>query len=146
MTRLNADGRDALRASGGAHALTDVTGYGLAGHASEVAEASALTLEIDVDALPLIEGALPLAVPRYFTRASKSNREFLAGRLRIEPSADPTRVEFAFDAQTSGGLLIAVDPERVARLVAELDARGAAASAVIGRVTERQGPTAVVLR
>src|SRR6516162_6393872 len=50
----NAGARDALRASGGAHALTDITGYGLAGHASEVAEASALTLEIDVAALPLI--------------------------------------------------------------------------------------------
>jgi selenide,water dikinase len=146
MARLNADGRDALRASGGAHALTDITGYGLAGHASEVAEASALTLEIDVAALPLIAGALPLAVPRYFTRASKSNREFLAGRLQVEPSADPTLVEFAFDAQTSGGLLIAVDPARVASLVEELRDRGAAASAVIGRVTERQGATAVVLR
>jgi len=146
MTQLNAVGRDALRAAGGTHALTDVTGYGLAGHSSEMAEGAGLTVEIDVGRLPLIEGVLPLAVPRYFTRASASNREFLAGRLRIESTADPTLVEFAFDAQTSGGLLIAVDPDNVDRLVKELDARGARASAVVGRVTARQGATAVVLR
>jgi selenide, water dikinase len=146
MIQLNVVGRDALRASGGAHALTDVTGYGLAGHASEMAEGSRLTVEIDVDKLPLIEGADRLAVPHYFTRASRSNREFLDGRLRVEPGADPTLVEFAFDAQTSGGLLIAVDPRNVDRLVQELEARGALASAVVGRVTERQGEVAVVLR
>ena len=56
MTQLNAVGRDALRAAGGAHALTDVTGYGLAGHASEMAEGAGLTVEIDVASLPVIEG------------------------------------------------------------------------------------------
>jgi selenide,water dikinase len=146
MTQLNAVGRDALRAAGGAHALTDVTGYGLAGHASEMAEGALLTVEIDVASLPVIEGALPLAVPRYHTRASRSNREFLDGRLRTDPTADPALVEFAFDAQTSGGLLIAVALEHVGRLVEELRARGAMAAAVVGRVTERQGPVAVVLR
>ena len=111
MIELNATGRDALRAAGGAHAVTDVTGYGLAGHALEMAEGAHLTFELDVSALPVIAGAEPLAVPRYFTRASKSNREFVRDRLRIEPGVDPTLLEFAFDAQTSGGLLIAVAPE-----------------------------------
>jgi selenide, water dikinase len=146
MIQLNAVGRDALRAAGGAHALTDVTGYGLAGHACEMAEGSIMTLEIVVAALPVIAGAGPLAVPRYYTRASKTNREFLDGRLRVEPSADPHLVEFAFDAQTSGGLLIAIDPDRVGLLVDELERRGAASWAVVGRVTDRQGPIAVVLR
>ncbi len=146
MIQLNVVGRDALRTAGGAHALTDVTGYGLAGHASEMAEGAGLTLEIEVDRLPVIRGVEPLAVPAYFTRASKSNRAFLDGRLRIEPSADLDRVEFAFDAQTSGGLLVAIDPARVDRLVDELQSRGALAAAVIGRVTDRQGSSAVVLR
>ena len=146
MTQLNVIGRDALRASGGAHALTDVTGYGLAGHASEMAEGSRLSVEIDVGRLPLIEGALPLAVPRYFTRASQSNREYLAGRLRVEPSANPILVEFAFDAQTSGGLLIAVDPAHADRLLGELQSRGASAAARIGRILERQDDAVVVLR
>jgi selenide,water dikinase len=146
MIQLNAVGRDALRAAGGTHALTDVTGYGLAGHAGEMAEGAGATFEIDVAALPVIEGALRLAVPRYFTRASRSNREFLQGRLRIEPTADPILVELAFDAQTSGGLLIAVDPNHVTSLVAQLQSRGAMAAAVVGRVTERQGAGAVVLK
>ncbi|MCA1684950.1 MAG: selenide, water dikinase SelD [Planctomycetia bacterium] len=146
MVQLNVIGRDALRAAGGAHALTDVTGYGLAGHASELAEGSGLTVEIEVARLPVIEGVEPLAVPDYFTRASKTNRSFLDGRLRIDPTADPDRAEFAFDAQTSGGLLIAVDASRVDGLVDELRSRGALAAAVVGRVTARQGATAVVLR
>jgi selenide, water dikinase len=146
MIQLNMIGRDALRAAGGAHALTDVTGFGLAGHASEMAEGSRATIVLDTAALPILDGAEPLAIPRYYNRASKTNREFLHGRLRIEPTADPPRVEFAFDAQTSGGLLIAVDPGHVDRLVEELRRRGAAASAVIGRVIERQGDLAIILR
>jgi selenide,water dikinase len=146
MIQLNAVGRDALRASGGVHALTDVTGFGLAGHASELADGSGVTVEIDVSSLPILPGAEALAVPRYYTRASKSNREFLAGRLQEGPGADPVGVEFAFDAQTSGGLLIAVAPEDVGRLVEELKARGAMAASVVGRVVERRDTTAVVLK
>jgi len=146
MTQLNAVGRDAINASGGVHAVTDVTGYGLAGHASEMAEGAKLTVEIDVAALPIIEGAESLAIPRYFTRASKSNREFLQGRLLIDSHADMHRVEFAFDAQTSGGLLIAVEPSHAGRLVEELTQRGASAAAVIGRVSERRGNAAIILR
>ena len=89
MIELNAVGRDALRAAGGAHALTDVTGYGLAGHALEMAEGAGLTFEIDVASLPVIEGAEPLAIPRYHTRASKSNREFVEGRLQVDPRRRP---------------------------------------------------------
>jgi selenide,water dikinase len=126
--------------------LTDVTGFGLAGHASEMAEGAGLTVEIDTAAMPVILGAIPLAVPRHFTRASQSNRAFLAGRLRIERTADARLLEFAFDAQTSGGLLIAVDPSAVGGLIEELQARGALASAIVGRITARQDETAVVLR
>jgi selenide,water dikinase len=146
MIQLNAVGRDAAREAGGTHALTDVTGYGLAGHASEVAEASGVTIEIDVAALPLLDGALPLAVPRYHNRASRSNREFLEGRLLVGPGADATLAEFVFDPQTSGGLLVSVEPGRVDRLVAALRARGATASAIVGRVTARQGGVAIVLK
>jgi selenide,water dikinase len=145
MIQLNAVGRDALRAAGGAHAVTDVTGFGLAGHAAEMADGAALTVEIDTRTLPIIDGAASLAIPRFHTRASKGNREFLADRLRIEATADPIGVEFAFDAQTSGGLLIAVDPAHVARLVDQLESRGAMAAAVVGRVRGRDGPIAVVL-
>jgi selenide,water dikinase len=146
MIELNAIGRDALRASGGAHALTDVTGFGLAGHACEMAEAAHVTIVLDTAALPIIDGAEPLAIPRYYNRASQTNRAFLQGRLEIEPTADPVRVEFVFDAQTSGGLLIAVDPGHREALIEELHRRGAAAAAVVGRVIERQGDIAIIVR
>ena len=146
MTTLNAGARDALNASGGAHALTDVTGFGLAGHASELAEGSGLTVEIDTRALPFIAGSESLAQPKFHTRASKSNRAFLEGRLRVEPSANPLGLQYAFDAQTSGGLLIAVDPAHGERLLEELKARQTPACAVVGRVLERLGETAIVLR
>ena len=145
MIELNAAGRDALRAAGGVHALTDVTGYGLAGHACEMAEGAGLTFAIEVSKLPVIEGAEPLAVPRYYTRASKTNREFLQGRLRTEPGIDPVRLEFAFDAQTSGGLLIAIAADRVSLLIQQLRDRGASAAAIVGRVEERTGDIAIHL-
>jgi selenide,water dikinase len=145
MIELNAVGRDALRAAGGVHALTDVTGYGLAGHACEMAEGASLTFAIEVSKLPVIEGAEPLAVPRYYTRASKTNREFLQGRLRTEPGVDPLRLELAFDAQTSGGLLIAIAPDHVSLLIQRLRDRGASAAAIVGRVEKRSGDIAILL-
>jgi selenide, water dikinase len=145
MIELNAVGRDALRAAGGVHALTDVTGYGLAGHACEMAEGAGLTFAIEVSKLPVIEGAESLAVPRYYTRASKTNREFLQGRLRTEPGVDPVRLEFAFDAQTSGGLLIAIAADHVSLLIDQLRDRGAWAAAIVGRVEERSGDIAIHL-
>jgi selenide,water dikinase len=144
MVQLNAVGRDALRAAGGAHALTDVTGFGLAGHAAEMAEGSGVTIVLESRLLPRIEGSEALANPAFYTRASKGNRAFLEGRIAIHDSADPLGVEYAFDAQTSGGLLIAVDPGHVDRLIDELRARGAMAAAIVGRVVER-GEAAIVV-
>ncbi len=137
MIRLNADASEAGRASGGVHALTDVTGFGLAGHAAEMADGSGITIELDLNALPLIDGAEPLAVPRNFTRASATNRAFLAGRLDIASGANPKRVEFAFDAQTSGGLLVAIAPDHLDAFLEQLKQRETLAAATIGRVVPR---------
>jgi selenide,water dikinase len=146
MIQLNVIGRDALREAGGVSAVTDVTGFGLAGHASEMAEGAGVTLVLNTAALPRIEGSGPLAIPRYFTRASASNRAFLEGRLRIDPGADAVGVEYAFDAQTSGGLLIAIAPERVEALLVALRERGAAAAVVVGEVRAREGQMSVEVR
>lgn len=146
MTQLNSVGRDAIRSASRVHALTDVTGFGLAGHAFEMADAANVTIELDSRALPILEGALALAVPRFHTRASKSNREFLAGRLQVEASADAVGVEFAFDAQTSGGLLIALDSQSVDELVRALVERGALAAHVVGRVLPREDSCVIRLK
>lgn len=145
MTQLNAVGRDALRAADGAHALTDVTGYGLAGHAFELAQGAGVTIRLDTHALPIIDGAAPLAVATFHTRASKTNRAYVAEHLRTEPTIDPVGLEFAFDPQTSGGLLIAIDPAHLDRLQAELHSRGALACAVVGQVLPRDGEIALIL-
>ena len=146
MTTLNAIGRDALRASGGVSAVTDVTGFGLAGHALEMARGAGLTVAIDTAALPRIEGTEPLANPRYRTRGSKNNVAFVDPHLLIEPGADPLGLEYAFDAQTSGGLLIAVAADSVDALLAELTRRRSPAAMVVGRVLARRDDAALVLR
>jgi selenide,water dikinase len=146
MTSLNAIGRDALRISGGVSAVTDVTGFGLVGHASEMAQGANLTIEIDVSQLPKIAGSEVLAYERFHTRATGSNRAFVAPRLLIQPAADPLGLEYAFDAQTSGGLLIAVAPSHVDTLVSALRTLSAPACSVVGRVVERRGDVAIVLR
>jgi len=144
MTQLNAVGRDALNTAGGASSVTDVTGFGLAGHATEMAEGSGVTIEIDLAALPRIEGSDELARAGFITRATKTNRAFVGDRLELRAGADPLALEYLFDAQTSGGLLIAIHPDHADKLVAELKAREALASAVVGRVVARRGGTALV--
>jgi selenide,water dikinase len=144
MVQLNDIGRDAMRAAG-AHSATDITGFGLAGHAYEMAEGSQTTLLLELSRLPLLPGAEGLAHKPYRTRASGTNASYVASGLRIEGQPDPVRLEFFYDAQTSGGLLISVPGERAEALVADLHARGALASAIVGEVTER-GVAALIVR
>ena len=97
--------------------MTDVTGFGLAGHGSEMAEGSNLTVVFDTRCFPRVAGIEALANPSHHNKASKANREFLEGRVKVASDADEIGWELAFDAQTSGGLLIAVDPNHVERLI-----------------------------
>ena len=145
MLQLNDIGQKAIREVGGAHAVTDVTGFGLAGHAFEMAEGSGTTLVIELSRLPLIRGVEPLARRPYLTRASATNEAFVSAGLRWEGEPDPVRREAFFDAQTSGGLLVSVAADRAEALAASLRARGAAAAAVIGEVAPR-GDAALVAR
>lgn len=139
MTALNAAAAAAMLEVG-VHAATDVTGFGLAGHAYEMALGSGTSLTIRLSQLPLIPGVEALVAKKYFTRASKTNREYVAADLRVEEGADPVRLELIFDAQTSGGLLISVPADRAEMLVRKARERGAASACVIGEVTQRQGP------
>ena len=135
MVQLNAAGSEAATEAG-AHATTDITGFGLAGHAGEMASASGVTLALDLERLPLLTGAMELARRGYQTRASASNRNFAQSSLRIEGKPDPVLEEFAFDAQTSGGLLIAVAVEQAEKLVEHARSAGATATCIIGEVLE----------
>ena len=147
MIELNQSGRDALRAAGGAHALTDVTGFGLAGHLLEMAEGSGMQATIRLSALPVIHGVEPFIQKRFFTRASKTNREYVEPHLQLGSGLDSRRLELFFDAQTSGGLLISVAPDHAAKLVSQLQSRKALAAAIIGEIGPwEQGKPHLVVR
>jgi selenide,water dikinase len=137
MTQLNKIGAEAA-AVVSAHAATDITGFGLVGHAGEMAQASGVTIELELSKLPLIPGVLDLVKAGYKTRASASNRASAEPILRIEGRPDPLLLEIAFDAQTSGGLLLSVSPAQADSVVQHCRGSGATFTNVVGRVLPRQ--------
>jgi len=143
MIQLNDIGKEAMLEAQ-AHAATDITGFGLAGHAFEMASGSGTTLVIELSRLPLLPGAEKLAHKPYRTRASGTNAAYVQPGLRIEGKPDPVRLEFFYDAQTSGGLLICVPPQNAEALVENLRKRGAASACLIGEVVEKQDAVLVL--
>ena len=110
MAALNRAAGEALAASGAVHALTDVTGFGLLGHAWNMAEGSRVRLRLVSDAIPLLEGVLELAARDVVPGGSKANLAWVAPHVRFaERLSGPLRQVLA-DAQTNGGLLAAVEP------------------------------------
>ena len=145
MVQLNDAGRDAMLEVG-VHSATDVTGFGLAGHAYEMAQGSDCTLVFELSRLPLIPGVEKLVHKPFYTRASTTNASYVAAGLRVDDQPDPVRLDIFYDAQTSGGLLISVAADRADALVEAARKRGATAACVIGEVSERQGDTLLVVR
>jgi len=135
MTTLNRDAAEAMRQVR-ANAATDVTGYGLLGHLREMARGSRLEARIKASAVPLLPGAKELAARGFVPGGTRRNLADLGDAVRWDATLpEPLRILLA-DAQTSGGLLIAVPAERVGDLVAALEAAGTPAAAVIGEVVE----------
>ena len=117
MKTLNRAAAESLRALGdGVHAVTDVTGYGLAGHSWEMAERSGVRAIIDTGSIVAYPGALEAADGGTRTGGDPRNREYLAGHL--DTTAAPGPEALCFDPQTSGGLLAAVTPEAAESLLA----------------------------
>lgn len=143
MITLNRTAAEVMRRHA-PHSVTDVTGFGLAGHAFEMAQASGVSLKINLNALPLLPGLADLVAKRFFTRASKTNRQFVAEHLKVEGTPDPTALEAFFDAQTSGGLLISAAADRAEALVQDLRAARTPAAAVIGSVLPRGSHALIV--
>ena len=144
MIQLNDIGRDVMIAHG-AHAATDVTGFGLAGHTLEMAKGSKTTIVLYLSKLPIFAGAEEFARKPYITRASGTNASYVESDLLKEGTLDPTRLEFFYDAQTSGGMLMSVPAEKADSAVAAARAKGATAACVIGEVVERRDK-AIILR
>jgi selenide,water dikinase len=125
---------DALHAA--VHAATDVTGFGVAGHALHVAQGSGVTLDLDVAAVPLLAGAAATLARGIVTKAHGTTTRYVAPHVAGRDALDEATWWRLVDPQTSGGLLLSVDPDRVDELVAHVRARFPR-TAVVGRVTER---------
>lgn len=132
MIELNRGARDAA-IEAGVRAATDITGFGLVGHAFEVADASGVSLEIDTNRVPLMARTLEFARQGVVTRAHKTTLAHLGSRLSVG-DVEPALVKALCDAQTSGGLLLCVSPDSLQRLLSALQRAGTPCIAVIGRV------------
>ena len=115
------------------HACSDVTGFGLLGHAFEMASGSEVTVVLEAQALPLLPGARRLARQGYVTGGGGRNKAYLNDKTAVDPSVRGDLVEIAFDPQTSGGLLMVLPARRAAALVDRLRSKGLAAATLVGR-------------
>ncbi len=127
------------------HACSDVTGFGLLGHGTEMAMGSDVSIVFDSRSLPLLPGALRLAKGGYLTGGCKRNRAYLADKVVVEPTVSAGYEDIAYDPQTSGGLLIAVRDRDAARLVQALHAQGIDSASVVGAAVAKRGAW-VILR
>jgi selenide,water dikinase len=130
MVQLNARASEAALGAG-ASAATDVTGFGLLGHAAGIARESNLTLELRAEALPALPCAVDLA-PRFQAGGLKANRRHFEPQTELSPGVSEGHGALLYDPQTSGGLLLLVPPERMAWLRERLPE-----ATEIGRATQR---------
>jgi selenide, water dikinase len=119
------------------HAATDITGFGLVGHAMKMADGSGVTIVFEESDLPLLPSALELSREGVIPGGGNRNREYYAPQVRISDEVADEMATIAFDPQTSGGLLIAVPEAEGGGLLAELHDSGHRDAAIIGRVIAR---------
>jgi selenide,water dikinase len=134
-TRLNTPGPELARLPG-VHAMTDVTGFGLAGHALEMARGAGAQLHIDWGAVPLLPGVRMLAQRGFVTGASGRNWASYGENVALSDGFDPTDQALLSDPQTSGGLLVACAPEALGDVLAVFLRHGFVEAAAIGRVDD----------
>ena len=142
MTHLNREASE-IMLSHEPHACTDITGYGLIGHANEMAEGSGLTIVLRAASVPVLDGAREAAQQGHLTGGGKATRRFMHDKARIASAIDETTTSLLFDPQTSGGLLIAVAPENASALLAELK-RNHPHAAIVGECVARSDRSVVV--
>ena len=146
MTRLNRAAAEALLelaadrgATNAIHPVTDVTGFGLLGHAREMAAGSGVSLELNHSSIAVLPGALEAARTGFLAGGLKNNREFLGSCVGFAESVSPEYRDLLFDPQTSGGLLMCIAPESGDVAIAALQRHGVTAQR-IGRVLPKGSP------
>ena len=137
MTSLNTKAKEALQGFP-VNSCTDITGFGLVGHAIEMAESSDVTFVIDLSQVPVIEGAMDCAEMGLVPAGAYKNRKYFEGRASTE-GIDEVYLDLVYDPQTSGGLLISVREEHAHSILEKMKDIGVETEfSVIGRVVERQ--------
>jgi selenide,water dikinase len=142
-TRLNTPGPE-LAALAGVHALTDVTGFGLAGHALELARGAGVTVLLDWAGVPLLAGVAELAAAGHVTGASGRNWAGYGDQVALPGGFPDTARALLTDPQTSGGLLVSCDPSSASAVLAVFREHGFQDAAVIGEVAA--GPPRLMVR
>lgn len=118
----------------GANACTDITGFGLLGHAFELAKASGITLEINSQAVPLLPDVLELIGQKMLTRGDRNNREYVGDTISFNPEVSSIMQSALYDPQTAGGLLISMSQSAADKFLQIIDN-----AVVIGNVLEKRG-------
>ena len=144
-TQLNTPG-PALAALEGVHALTDVTGFALAGHVLEMARGAGCTVQLDWQKVPFLSGVRELAQQGCITGASARNWAAYGHEVHLPADFSPVEQALLTDPQTSGGLLVSCAPEAVAAVLAIFREQGFAEAADIGEMTAFNGATYLTLR
>jgi selenide,water dikinase len=144
MVTLNRAAAEAMKEAG-ASACTDVTGFGLFAHLLRLMRQGKRTTEVFADALPAFDGAIEALREGVVPGAVERNREYVGEAIRIGPDVDEALINLGFDAQTSGGLLIAVPAERLEQLRQSL-ARRDVTGFVIGRIVSSSAGQILVTR
>lgn len=140
MRRLNKDAAASLATLGKAvHSVTDITGFGLLGHAWEMATASGVSLCFDSGKIELIEGALECVRGGFIAGGLTKNQEFLGDCARFADSVGSELQKLLVDPQTSGGLLVSIQPEFAEEACSRLEKSGCSAKQV-GKVVEKTSP------
>jgi selenide,water dikinase len=137
MARLNKGAAQAM-ASSPVHACTDITGFGLVGHAAEMARGAGLSFHLNCSQIPLLPGAREYAAMGLIPAGAYCNRDHFGKATRFAPEVPEAERIIFFDPQTSGGLLIALSPGEGESLLQTLRARGLPEAAIIGAVGPRE--------
>ncbi len=128
----------------GVRGATDITGFGLMGHAWEVAKGSGVTIELNARQIPLIDGAYEMARRKMLTQGDKTNREYVGDDFLLDTDITKEMASLLFDPQTAGGMLISIASDKADALLARLRETYSDA-AIIGRVTEKGARSLVVI-
>jgi selenide,water dikinase len=134
MVTLNRKASEWMQALG-AHACTDITGFGFIGHAFEMASASQVGLVIKSKGIPLLPKALEYGGMGLLPAGAYSNRQFFSCKVEADPEVPPLLIDLLYDPQTSGGLLVSLPPDEAEKMVDALRKEGHADTCIVGEVT-----------